>query len=146
MEQLKFKRITIGASLPNKQKTGDAGFDLTVTSRTISMHFVEYWFGVAVEIPEGYVGLLIPRSSITDTNLFMGNSIGVIDSNFRGELRARFKRDGGGGKMPSVGDRIAQLVVVPLLTFEPVWEKTLSKTERDSLAFGSSGGINDEEK
>jgi len=131
--ELKFKRITIGSRLPDYRQEGNGGLDLTVASRSIGLNFVEYGFGVAVEIPVGYVGFLVPKASISDTNLYLANSVGIIDSNFKGELKARFKRDGGSPKFPSIGDKIVQLVVLPIPQMEPSWVENLTHSEREAL-------------
>lgn len=137
--ELKFKKLSANAVLPRYSNTGDSGIDLRATSRTIGLHYVEYSFGVAIEIPVGFTGLLIPRSSISNTNLYLANSVGVIDSNYRGEIKARFKRDGGSPSFPSVGDRLVQLVVIPIPTIEPIWTDTLEDTIRGIEGFGSTG-------
>jgi dUTP pyrophosphatase len=99
---------------------------------------MEYGTGLAVEIPEGHVGLLFPRSSISNSGLILTNSVGVIDSGYRGEIKFRFKH------IPDTayykpGDRIGQLIVMPYpeIDFQEVEE--LSSTERGEGGFGSSG-------
>jgi len=91
--KLKIKRLHPDAVLPSYAKPGDAGLDLTATSLSISEDglYVEYGTGIAVEIPEGHVGLIFPRSSISKTSMILSNHVGVIDSGYRGEIRFRFK-------------------------------------------------------
>lgn len=146
--KVKFAKLDELAVSPKTAKAGDAGFDLTAISRTfISEGEVSYWnydFGLAVEIPEGYVGLLFPRSSISKKNLMLTNCVGVVDSGYRGPLSARFKTVKPSTNMPivfEVGDRVAQLVIIPYLQaeFEEVSYKDLTETERGNGGFGSSG-------
>lgn len=120
----------------------DAGLDLRAVSVNDTMKFVEYGTGVAVNIPKGYVGLLHPRSSISNKNLVMANSVGVIDAGYHGEIKVRFKRihqfymyDG-----YSLGDKIAQLVVVPLASYEiNIVDEFSELSERGEGGFGSTG-------
>lgn len=139
---VKIKKLHENAVIPTYLKEGDCGLDLTaisVSTTDKSTHgYVEYDTGLAVEIPEGYVGLIYPRSSISNTGLILANSVGVIDSNYRGPIKCRFKAIPN-TSIYSVGDRIAQLIIQPItkITFEEVEE--LSNTERNDLGFGSSG-------
>jgi len=129
------------AQKPKFGKPGDAGADLTATSMTLFMddHIV-YGTGLAVEIPEGMVGLVFPRSSIRNTTLSMANSVGVIDSGYRGEILISFKMlDKNEVVGYTIGDRIAQLVImpVPLIQYKEVDE--LSETQRGTDGHGSTG-------
>ena len=90
--QVKIKRLSENAVIPMYGKPGDAGMDLVATSR----HFdsegnVVYGTDLAFEIPEGYVGLIFPRSSNAKKDLVLSNSVGVIDSGYRGEVSFKFK-------------------------------------------------------
>lgn len=90
--RVRFQRLAPEAALPRKAHPSDAAFDLTATSR----HFDEegnvvYGFGLALEIPEGYVGHIWPRSSISRKDLYLTNSVGTIDAGYRGEITAKFK-------------------------------------------------------
>jgi len=136
--KVKFKRLSDEAVVPRRAKLGDAGADLTATSVNTFVDYTEYGTGIAVEIPEGYVGLVFPRSSISNKNQVLSNSVGVIDSGYRGEIRARFKSTGQSNKY-NQGDRIAQLVIVPFVQAEYEEVQELSNTERGSGGFGSSG-------
>ena len=156
--QLKFKKLSPDASLPRYARSGDAGLDITCTSDGVMVHsednnslwyYVEYKTGLAVEIPEGYVGLLFPRSSISKYALSLANSIGVVDSSYRGEVCFRFKMDAGSiNQSESVngkaaiykkGDRIGQLMIIPYPTIEPEFTDELSDSVRGQNGFGSSG-------
>jgi dUTP pyrophosphatase len=139
--ELKFKKLHEDAVLPSYAKDGDAGLDLVcVDNGSVSEDFVEYKLGIAVEIPEGYVGLIFPRSSITKKSLLLKNSVGVIDSGYRGEIMARYHHTIlGYGKTYSKGDKIAQLIIMPYPTINPKWADELSDTVRGANGFGSTG-------
>jgi dUTP pyrophosphatase len=146
---LKIKKLHENAVIPSYAKPGDAGLDLTVTDLEIDgvEHCVVYKFGLAVEIPTGYVGLLYPRSSNAKTDLLLTNSVGVIDSGYRGELMAKFKivkahfqsSEENFPIMYRRGDRAVQLVLmkIPSVVIEEASE--LSETERGAGGYGSSG-------
>ncbi len=147
--KIKFAKLDAMAILPTYSRQGDAGLDLTA----ISYRFVEdgelsyhnYEFGLSLEIPEGYVGLIFPRSSISNKNLMLTNCVGVIDSNYRGPLSARFKTIKGNNELYvdryTPGDRVAQLVILPCpqVTIEESSPNSLSVTERGNGGWGSSG-------
>lgn len=139
--KLKFKKLYQEAKLPIYSNAGDAGIDLYAHSISFENSYrVKYGTGVAVEIPQGYVGLLLPRSSVVKRGLRLANGTGVIDSNFRGEILAYFQINTTSGKqLYYVGDRVAQLVVVPCPTWEIEEYEQLSSTERGDKGFGSSG-------
>lgn len=137
---IKIKKLHKDAVIPTYAKPGDAGLDLVVTEVIgESMKDITYGFGLALEIPEGYVGLVFPRSSIRRTDLALSNAVGVIDSGYRGEIQATFKKLEDYAQLYRVGDRAAQIIVMPIpnITFDQVAE--LSSTERGEGAFGSSG-------
>lgn len=135
--QVKIKRLNDKAILPTKAHATDAGYDLYASSCHYEDGMLHYGTGVAVEIPAGYVGLVFPRSSIANTHLTLSNSVGVIDSGYRGEIKAKFRK--GGTRGYNVGDRIAQLIIMPYpeVTFEEVDE--LSDSDRGTGGYGSSG-------
>ncbi len=90
--KIKFVKLHENATMPKKAHATDAGFDLTATSRHFDEHgALVYGTGIAVEIPDGYVGYVFPRSSISKIDLAMSNAVGVIDSGYRGEITAKFK-------------------------------------------------------
>lgn len=134
--KLKIK-LAEGATLPSKAHSEDAGFDLTATSMKYHNNFVEYGTGVFLEIPDGHMGLIFPRSSISKYQLSMCNSVGVIDSNYRGELMIRFTSLG--SLHYKTGDRIGQLVIIPIPAVELEQVDSLDDTERSEGGFGSSG-------
>lgn len=143
--EIKVKKLTPEAVLPSYGSVDAAGLDLTAVSEKFyfnaAVNYVEYGTGIAVEIPKGYVGLIFPRSSITSkTSLILGNSVGVIDSDYRGEIKFRFKSIlASGGKKYSVGERIGQLVVIPYPKIEVQEVSELSDTERGEGGYGSTG-------
>lgn len=133
---------------------GDAGIDLTATSKYFDEHGnVVYGTNRAFEIPKGYVGLLFPRSSCSKKDLIMANCVGVIDSNYRGEVTVKFKNSFGSVRQTEdngidffshlytyeIGDRICQLIIMPYpqIEFEEVDE--LSYSERGLGGYGSTG-------
>ena len=137
-----FKKLVQEARKPKFGKPGDAGADLVATSIEFKSETqVIYGTGLAVEIPEGMVGLVFPRSSVRMYNLSMSNSVGVIDSGYRGEIMVTFnitKED----KVPvtyNVGDRIAQLVIMPVPLVQYTEVEELSETQRGTDGHGSTG-------
>ena len=150
--QLKFKKLSENAVIPAKAHTTDAGLDITATSITTQINecgqlMLVYHTDLAVEIPKGYVGLLFPRSSIYKKSLAQTNSVGVIDSGYRGEIMAVFKATT--DVIPAVykaGDRFAQLVIVPIPEVEVVEAEELSESDRGENGYGSSDVKAEEEK
>ena len=140
---INIKKLNDNAVIPAYANIGDAGMDLTATSKEVDIYnrCISYGVGLAFEIPEGYVGLIFPRSSIYKTGLDMTNSVGVVDSGYRGEVKAKFYYENinDESKFYNVGDRIAQIIIVPYpqITFNVV--DSLSKTTRGDGGFGSSG-------
>lgn len=149
--KIKFKKLHPDAIIPSYSKAGDAGLDLTALSIEISAGLVEYGTGLAVEIPVGYVGLIFPRSSIYKTGQRLSNSVGVIDSGYRGEIRFKFYTDtfwsnsekcymvDSEGEEYQIGDRIGQLIILPYPQIEPEEVDELSETSRGEGGFGSTG-------
>ena len=133
-------KLDAGAIIPKYAKAGDAGMDLYAVTESFDEHgnYV-YGTGLAMEIPEGYVGLIFPRSSISKTAHSLRNAVGVIDSGYRGEIMLKFDINTLNSPVYKVGDRIAQIIILPYpqVEFEEAWE--LSKTERGTGGFGSSG-------
>jgi len=91
--EVRIKKLVEGAVIPKYAKDGDAGMDLTATSKSYDENGnVVYGVGLAFEIPKGYVGLLFPRSSNAKQDLLLSNSVGVLDSGYRGEVMFKFKK------------------------------------------------------
>ena len=138
--KVKINKLHKNAVIPRYAKSGDAGMDLTATSKLSNTTFqCTYGTGISIEIPKGYVGLIFPRSSIRNMELLLSNSVGVIDSGYRGEVQVTFIKTNGLDSLDyKVEDRIAQLIILPYpqIEFEEVEE--LSETERGTGGFGST--------
>lgn len=140
---VKFKRLTGTAKAPVRGSADAAGWDLTadklVYNDELPPSIDVFHTGIAVAIPKGYVGLLFPRSSIRKTDYSLANSIGVIDSDYRGEILVNMRAANLSGKFYEPGDRIAQLIIVPYpqVKFEEVEE--LDGTQRGTGGHGSTG-------
>lgn len=140
---LKIKKRREDAVIPSYAHATDAGLDLVATSHEYvqDMDCDVYGTGLSMEIPEGHVGLVFPRSSNRKTESYMPNSVGVIDSGYRGEVMVTFKnRLPLGIDIPyKEGDRIAQLIVIPIpkVVIEVVDE--LSESDRGEGGHGSTG-------
>lgn len=139
---VKYKLLNPISSAPEIANEGDAGFDLKATSVTYPSEgtglFTEVCTGIAFEIPKGYVGLVFPRSSISNTKHFLRNSVGVIDSGYRGEVKLRFSTDDSNTAY-EIGDKVGQIVFIKLPKVELTETENLSLTNRSSGGFGSSG-------
>lgn len=136
---LKVKKLSEKAVLPKYAKNGDAGVDLVSTSLIRTHKYFEYGTGLALEIPRGYVGLIFPRSSISETNHFLRNSVGVIDSGYRGEIKLRMSIPELGSKEYNIGDKVGQLIIVKLPWVDIEEVKELSDSDRGEGGFGSTG-------
>lgn len=145
---VKIKKLHEDAVIPTYAHDTDAGLDLVATSyeykEDIDCHI--YGTGLAVEIPEGYVGLIYPRSSNRKTDAYMCNHVGVIDSGYRGEVMISFKlRDRNIESIPQifkpyeVGNKIAQLIIIPYPKVHFVEVNELSDSDRGEQGHGSSG-------
>jgi dUTP pyrophosphatase len=140
--KIHFKKLVQTAQKPKFGKPGDAGADLVATSVDFSRkNQVVYGTGLAVEIPEGMVGLVFPRSSVRNYDLSMANSVGVIDSGYRGEIMVTFNILNLHTVENSyqVGDRIAQLIIMPVPLAKYVEVEELSETQRGTEGHGSTG-------
>ena len=149
--EVKIKKLYDDSILPTKAHATDAGYDLYAHSKSYDKDGnIVYGSGVAMEIPKGYVGLVFPRSSNAKKDLILSNSVGVIDSGFRGEISFKFK--------PSIviekpdlayipesiekyeiGDRIGQIIIMPYPEIEFVEVDELGDSERGIGGYGSSG-------
>ena len=136
--KVKIKKLHPDAVIPKYAKPGDAGMDLPAVEMERAWDDVTYKTGLAVEIPEGHVGLLFPRSSVYKTSMVLSNCVGVIDSGYRGEIMMKF-RGGPSSTCYKVGDRIGQLIILfyPQIEFEEAEE--LSSTDRGDGGYGSTG-------
>lgn len=142
--RIRFRKLTPKAVKPTRGSRSSAAYDLTATSVehdvVNGMVVFTVHTGIAVEIPEGYYGDVRPRSSVYKTACALSNGCGVIDSDYRGEIKGKFYLVGNdGGAMYEAGERCLQLIVSP--TMEVEWEEaeTLSDTERGAGGYGSTG-------
>lgn len=161
--ELKVK-LTDGAPLPRHAKPGDAGLDLT-TRETVTLRPGETKMvgtGVSVEIPEGYFGLVVPRSGLGSRGVNLSNCCGIIDSGYRGEIKAPLHNNhpmykegeagwesGGfsdfvelnvdGVMTVKRGERVCQLLVLPVMHVDCVEVGELSGSDRGTGGFGSTG-------
>jgi dUTP pyrophosphatase len=141
--ELRFQRLNENAILPSRAHAGDAGLDLYAAERA-HLGPGERWgigTGLAVEIPEGHAGFVLPRSGLArEHGIALVNSPGLIDSGYRGELRILLlNTDPADVFRVEPGDRIAQLVVTTIATLEPVEVEALASSARGDGGFGSSG-------
>jgi len=140
---LRVAKLTAEAILPTRAHPGDAGLDLHA-AEAAHIGPGERWSvgtGVGVEIPEGHAGLVLPRSGLArDHGIALVNAPGLIDSGYRGELRVLLlNTDPAETFRVEPGDRIAQLVLTPIVTPEPVEAESLNQSARGQGGFGSSG-------
>ena len=137
---VKVKKLHENAVIPSYSKPGDAGMDLTITEiKENNFRQISYGFGIAIEIPFGYVGLVFPRSSVKNQDLLLSNCVGVIDSGYRGEIQSTFKKTDPSEKFYNVGERGAQIIILPYPQVFMVESDELSDTERGTGGFGSTG-------
>lgn len=136
MIKVKIKKLNENAVIPRYAKPGDAGMDLTAVEAYEEGMWITYRTGLAMEIPQCYVGLLFPRSSVYKTGQQLSNCVGVIDSGYRGEIMMKFSRS---SRQYSVGDRVGQIILMPYpqVQFEQVDD--LSDSERGTGGYGSTG-------
>jgi dUTP pyrophosphatase len=138
--KVRIKKLKENAIIPKYSKDGDAGMDLTITEViSETLNDITYGFGIAMEIPKNYVGLIFPRSSIRKYDLSLSNAVGVIDSGYRGEIQATFKKTEGSYNYYGVGERGAQIMIIPYPQIKFVETEQLSDTQRGEGGFGSSG-------
>ena len=142
--ELKFKKLNEKAVLPTRSHSTDAGLDLTTYGFTQEVDasgklVLVYHTGLAVEIPEGYIGLLFMRSSVASKSLLLTNAVGILDSGYRGEIMGKFKITT--DAIPTVyqeGERVMQLIVMPYPQVEPIFVEELSDGDRGEKGYGSS--------
>lgn len=162
--EVRIKKLCENAVIPSYAHTSDAGMDLTATSRkTDEDGNVVYGTGIAIEIPKGYVGLVFPRSSNSKKTLWLTNSVGVIDSRYRGEITFKFRPSiaipprlwtriklrlkGYKGdivqyaspKTYKIGDRIGQIIILPYPAVKFIESDFLYPSDRGECGYGSTG-------
>jgi dUTP pyrophosphatase len=140
---VKIKKLHENASIPKYAKHGDAGMDLTAVNIEITDDYISYKTGLAFEIPYGYVGLLFPRSSNSKKDLLLTNSVGVLDSGYRGEVEFRFKPILNSKiediSKYNIGDKVGQIIILPYPRVNFIETDELSNSERGETGFGSTG-------
>jgi dUTP pyrophosphatase len=140
---LRFQLLAEGALLPTRAHEGDAGLDLYANeAATLDPgERVSVGTGVAVEIPDGHAGLVLPRSGLAARHgIALVNAPGLVDAGYRGEIRVLLLNTDRTERFEiAPGDRIAQLVITPFAELEPVEAAELAETARAGGGFGSSG-------
>ena len=161
MLKVKVKKFNPNAVIPKYAKNGDAGLDLTAVSKEYDKDGnVVYDIGLGFEIPPGHVGLLFPRSSNAKKDLILSNSVGVIDSGYRGTVMMKYKPSSVFAKIfdkfisiitntngenfkhikeYEVGERVGQIIILPYPEVQLVESDELSETERGTGGYGSTG-------
>lgn len=139
---LYYKILNENALAPRFAKAGDAGADLVAVTKELRKDGkqVVYGTGIAMEIPMGHVGLVFPRSSVRNYDLVLSNSVGVIDSGYRGEIMVTFNLlDDDHSVMYDLGEKVAQIVIVPIPKIDYIKAIQLSDSERGEGGHGSTG-------
>lgn len=140
--KVKIRKIFEEAQIPEYAKSGDAGMDLVAMSKHHDPYAEQYTYGtgLAFEIPEGYAGFIFPRSSIMSKPLRLSNCVGVIDSGYRGEVKFVFDElDYCSFEPYEIGDRIGQLIILPVPNIELEVCENLNDSDRGVGGFGSTG-------
>lgn len=144
MCEIHVKRLRDGAVLPTYGSSGAAGADLyacleeAVTILPGETAFIPT--GIAIEVPEGCAGLVYARSGLAcKKGLAPANKVGVIDSDYRGEILVALHNHGGEARTIENGERIAQMLITPVLTPAYIEVDSLSDTARSGGGFGSTG-------
>jgi dUTP pyrophosphatase len=139
---VKIRPLADNFRMPYRATPDSAGYDLTATRKEYSTSYVRYWLGFAMELPPGWFAEIFPRSSISKTNLILANCVGIIDTDYRDELFADFRKtdDYAWPTIISykVGDRVAQMVFRKKCDAEFKLSETLSETSRRG-GHGSTG-------
>ena len=141
---VKFKKLHDDAKIPSYAHDTDAGLDLTAVSFTQEFDksnklVLVYHTGLAVEIPEGYVGLIFVRSSVSNKSISLTNAVAVIDSGYRGELLLKYKITT--DSLPTIyqpGEKIGQLIIIPYPKINPIEAEELDSSDRNEGGFGST--------
>lgn len=141
--ELKVRLLEPGAQLPSRANAGDAGLDLRAAEPALlgPGERASIGTGIAVEIPAGHAGLVLPRSGLALRHgISMVNAPGLIDSGYRGELRVLLLNTDRETEFEiEPGARIAQLLITPFAALDPVEVAELTASERGERGFGSSG-------
>ena len=143
---VKICKLSEDAVIPTYAHSGDAGMDVVATSVNVTDDYIEYGTGLSFEVPEGYCMLIFPRSSNSKKDLILANSVGILDSTYRGELKLRFKKCYQpviyglvARTVYDVGDKVGQIMILPYPQINFTEVDSLSETERGDGGFGSTG-------
>lgn len=142
MLKVKFKKLHADAKLPIKGSLHAACYD--VYAHSVERDYeglITYGLGFATEIPEGYMAVVVPRSNLSKHKWILGNSVGIIDSDYRGEWMVKMRSLSGiyASAPYQVGERVAQVYFAPVLETEIEEVDELSDTARGTGGFGSTG-------
>lgn len=144
MHNIRVKQLRPGAKLPTYGTAGAAGADLYACLEEDAVilpgqtRFLPT--GIALEVPQGCAGLVYARSGLAcKRGLAPANKVGVVDSDYRGEILVALHNHGDQPQMICDGERVAQLLITPVLTPDYTWVEELSSTQRDGKGFGSTG-------
>lgn len=162
--QIKFKKLSNKAKIPNRAHELDAGFDLTAISKSVTDKYVEFGTGLAIAIPAGHFGLVVANSRVSKYDCILANCAAIIDSGYTGEIKLRYKhtiqpqtgilahktkyfdlvKDVEPVPVPfhpkefNVGDVVGQLIIIPIPEIEFVEVEELDETDRGEGGFGST--------
>lgn len=142
--ELNVKKLRENAVLPERKTAGSAGYDLSVCiAGELTLEPGEIAIlptGLAAEIPEGCAGMIFTRSGLgVKHGIAVANGVGVIDSDYRGEIHVGLRNNGKKPYVIHTGDRVAQLIIMPVCLPEVREVGDLSHTQRDTDGFGSTG-------
>lgn len=133
---IKIKKLNSNAVTPSYAHDDDSCMDIYATTITENGKFIEYGTGLSFEIPINHTMLIFPRSSISNKDLILANHVGVIDSGYRGEIKMRFRKIG--NEIYQVGEKIGQMMVLPIPKINFTETEELSQTGRSDGGFGST--------
>ena len=139
---MNYKKLVENAKEPTRGTPGSAGWDLCAIEEVIvppNGTASKVRTGIAMEIPEGFFGLLVPRSSMGRKGVRLSTGASIIDSDYRGEILAFFWNDSNTTYTIKPGDRVAQIVLIPYGQTSMAEVEELSETDRSGGGFGSTG-------
>jgi dUTP pyrophosphatase len=151
MIELKFKKMFPDAILPRNWSKESVGYDIHAYSKTetgrpnkimLPPHFTKnVSTGLQIEPPPGYFIMVCSRSGLAKVSVFVANAPGIVDPDYRGELKVLLYNGGFQTHYIQHEDRIAQIVMVPVTSMGVLETEVLSETERGEQGFGSTGGL-----